>query len=100
MQAIRGFLQGKFQKINDGKRILAAILLLCIVCLHVAEPVLAVEATRNESCDKASSYFEGENFRVECTVQSQWNQGYTASAKVINTGTEPIENLNSHLRYF
>lgn len=78
---------------NVTKRLTAAVLsvMMMLSGLAYATPVWA-EETENAATEAESVHYKGEGFRVDVTVDAQWENHYNATVEITNTGSENIEN--------
>ncbi|HEX2913328.1 MAG TPA: endo alpha-1,4 polygalactosaminidase [Chloroflexia bacterium] len=48
--------------------------------------------TQHSEADAGLGFFQGGNYRVNYTVDEQWNDGYSTVIKLTNTGSTPVRN--------
>lgn len=85
---------------NRCMKIVVAVLCFSIIISCIFSEYRAFASFENgladEQIDNAGSskshFFEGDGFSVEFNVTNEWNTGYIARIKVVNTGNEKITN--------
>lgn len=72
-----------------NKRIWASIICICMVLQVIFSDVYVMAAADEE---KGKNLFEGNNFSVSFIVDRQWENKYSATIIISNTGTKVIDN--------